>query len=200
VFAVRDYTATVPNQVLAYPALGADAPRIVYQSPHATPRLRALAPCGAQRICLVEGYDADADVVAVDFDAHASVWRMHSGDLDTLTPMGESVLGRTVGGEIGVYGATSFSVLVPSGSADVAERVDADRALLLRPETEASAKASDDTEVVGVSIVTGERIILGRVRIWPTSCSWDAQALVCATRTGFQVWRFATDEPSPDPG
>jgi hypothetical protein len=124
---------------------------------------------------------------------------MQSGDQDALTPMGESVLGRTDGGEVGVFGATSFSVLVQRGSADVADRVDADHVLLLRTATGASSQAGDDTEVVGVGVGTREKITLGRIRIWPTSCSWDAHALLCATDTGFQVWRFA-DEPSESQG
>jgi hypothetical protein len=197
VFAVRDSTATVPNQVLAYEAVGSDVPRIVYQSPHGTSRLRALAPCGLHRICLVEGWGtnngADAEVVAVDLDAHASVWRIRSGDLDTLTPVGERVLGRTDGGLVGLYGAGRSSVLVPEGSSLLADRVDDGRVLLLWPATDDATQAARDTDVVGVIVATGERVTLGRIRISPMSCSWDTRFLLCATDTGFQVWRFGAD-------
>jgi molecular chaperone HscA len=197
VFAVRDSTSTVPNQVLAYQAIGTDAARVVYQSPHGTSRLRALSPCGARRICLVEGYGtnngADAEVVAVDLDHRVSVWRTLSGDLDALTPMGEYVLGRSDGGLVGLYGADGGTVLVPQGTAFRADRVDPGAVLLLRPQTEDALQAADATEVVGVVVATGEQISLGRIRIRPSSCSWDARFLLCATGTGFQVWRFAAD-------
>jgi outer membrane protein assembly factor BamB len=197
VFAARDATATVPNQVLAYQAVGTDAPRIVYQSPHATTRLRSLAPCGARRICFIEGYGmnggADADLVAVDLDARASVWRTHSGDLDLLTPMGERVLGRTNDGFVGLYGAERAAVLVQAGSADLADRVDDGSVLLLRSATTEASQSVRDTDVVGVVVSTGKLIALGRIQVWLSSCSWDTRHLLCATSTGFQVWGFAAD-------
>jgi molecular chaperone HscA len=197
VFAVRDATATVPNQVLAYQAVGTDAPRTVYQSPHGTTRLRSMAPCGARRICFIEGYGlnggADADMVAVDLDARASVWRTHAGDLDLLTPMGERVLGRTNDGFVGLYGAEGATTLVQDGSANVADRVDSGSVLLLRSATNEASQSAPDTDVVGIVVSTGKQIALGRIPISPTSCSWDTRHLLCATATGFQVWRFAAD-------
>jgi molecular chaperone HscA len=195
VFAVRDATVTVPNQVVAYNAVGTDAPRTVYQSPHATTRLRSLAPCGARRICVIEGYGlnggADADLVAVDLDSRASVWRTHSGDLDLLTPMGERVLGRTDDGFVGLYSAERTTVLVQGGSADVADRIDDGSVLLLRSSTNEASQSARDTDVVGVVVSTGKLIALGHIQVWPTSCAWDTRHLLCATGTGFQVWRFA---------
>ena len=195
VFAVRDATVTVPNQVVAYNAVGTDAPRIVYQSPHATTRLRSLAPCGPRRICFIEGYGlnggADADLVAVDLDTRASVWRIHAGDLDQLTSLGEHVLGRTNDGYVALYGPDGTTVLVRDGSADVADRIDDGSALLLQPATNGASQTAPDTEVFGVVASTGKLIALGHIPISPTSCSWDTRHLLCATGTGFQVWRFA---------
>jgi molecular chaperone HscA len=197
VFAVRDTTGAVPNQVLAYQAIGTDVPRTVYQSPQGSPRLRSLAPCGAGRICFIEGYGvnggADAELVAVDIDERASVWRTYSGDLDLLTPMGERVLGRTDDGLVGLYGADRATVLAPGGSDDVADRVDAGSVLLLRSAPKEASQSARDTDVVGVVVSTGKQIALGRIRISPTSCSWDTRHLLCATGTGFQFWRFAAD-------
>jgi hypothetical protein len=194
VFSIRDSTATVPNQVLAYDVLRTDVPRVVYQSPHGSPRLRAVVPCGTRRICLVEGYGtnngADAEVVAVDLDARASVWRVRSGDLDALVPMGDRVLGRAGDGLTGIYGADHSTVLVPRGSAGYADRVDSGSVLMLRPASDETQQAANDTYVVGVSVATGEQIALGRIEVWPSSCSWDLRYLLCGTATGFQVWRF----------
>jgi molecular chaperone HscA len=196
VFAVRDSTSlTLQNQVLAYQAVGTDAPRTVYESPLGVSRIRALTACGAHRICFVEGHGSanvgGAEVVAVDLDAQASVWRTQSADLDNLTPMGEGVLGRTDGGLVGLYGADRAAVLLPQGSAGIAGRIDAGSVLLLRPATQGASQAAGDTDVVGVVVATGEQVALGQVRVWPTSCSWDARSLLCATGTGFQVWRFS---------
>jgi outer membrane protein assembly factor BamB len=198
VYAIRDSTATTPNQVLAYPAIGTEPARTVYQSPQGSPRLRALAPCGAHRICLVEGYGtnngADADVVAVDVDARASVWRTRTGDLDGLFPLGGGrVLGRAENGLAGIYGDDRSVVLLPRGSNGRVDRVDAGSVLMLRPADGQPQQAAGDTYVVGVSVTTGEQIALGRIPIWPVSCSWDTRYLLCATGTGFQVWRFTAD-------
>ncbi len=195
VFAVRDSTTTIPNQVVAYSVVGTEPPQTVYQSPKGSPRLRALAPCGVRRICLVEGYGtnngADAEVVAVDLDARASVWRTRTGDLDGLVPMGDRVLGRAEDGRAGIYGADHSTVLVPGGSADRVDRVDSGSVLMLRSANGETQQAAQDTYIVGVSTATGEQVGLGRVQIWPSSCSWDARYLLCGTATGFQVWRFA---------
>ncbi len=156
-----------------------------------------MAPCGERRIYFTEGYGlnggADADMVAVDFDARAPVWRTHAGDLDLLTPLGERVLGRTNDGFVGPYGPEGATALVPDGSGDVADVVDSGSVLLLRPATNEPSQSARDTDVVGVVVSTGKQIALGRIPISPTSCSWDTRHLLCATATGFQVWRFATD-------
>jgi len=57
-------------------------------------------------------------------------------------------------------------------------------------------RSYDDAEAwlrLIVTLLAGEQIILGRIRIRPVSCSRDARSLLCATGTGFQVWRFAAD-------
>lgn len=195
VFAVRDATSTVPNEVVAYPAIGTDPPRTVYRSPHGTSRLRSLIPCGERMICLVEGYGtgngADAELVAVNLDSARSEWRTNSGDLDALSAMGGLVLGRSEAGLVGLYGPGRASVLVPENSKARAVRIDSDRVLILRPGSDDTHPTVSDTEVVGVIAATGEQVSLGRVPVSVQSCSWDPRSLLCATDTGFQVWRFA---------
>jgi hypothetical protein len=61
---------------------------------------------------------------------------------------------------------------------------------MLRPASDETQQAANDTYVVGVSVATGEQIALGRIEVWPSSCSWDLRYLLCGTATGFQVWRF----------
>jgi hypothetical protein len=107
--------------------------------------------------------------------------------------MGQHVLGRAADGLVGIYGADNSRVLAPRGSNDIADRVEAGSVLLLRPEIDQAPKTAADTYVVGVVVATGDQVALGRVRVWPTSCSWDTRSLVCATGTGLQVWRFAAD-------
>jgi hypothetical protein len=55
-----------------------------------------------------------------------------------------------------------------------------------------STYGTTDISLIGVTASDGHRISLGPLtKVRGSSCSWNEQAIVCATADKIQVWRFA---------
>ncbi|WP_433827529.1 PQQ-binding-like beta-propeller repeat protein [Actinoplanes sp. CA-015351] len=146
-----------------------------------------LTPCGESRLCFVEtaGYRHDKDqVVAVDAVKGGEVWRRDVADVESLTPVGESLL---------VVADESSTFLDANGDPmwtvpGVAVRLDAGNVLRFSDSLTTSV-SSRSLSGVHVGDEATEMGLLRDVR--PGACGWNTTVLACVRESDFALFSFA---------
>ncbi|MCM4077321.1 Hsp70 family protein [Paractinoplanes hotanensis] len=175
------------HRIVAYNLANLDGDTIVYTAGSATARLSALAPCGDDRICMIEGAgygDDRAKVVAVDVTDRKRVWEAAAPDADKIVPVGEAVLVS--------YSTTTR--LIDSDGTEVwarpaaAARLDATNVLEF---SKPLAGYADDPALAGRHL-GDDPVQLGPLAdVQTDTCSWNSSHLACATRKDFIVVQYA---------
>lgn len=158
--------------------LGASATsRSVYTGP-AGRGLRALAPCGPGRVCVLDTADSQAQVAAIDVSTGTQQWRVDApSSTFALEQSGKWVL--AVGGRSNaLFDADGRQVLAPEDQADAHVGWFGSAAVL---------SLSTSGEVAKVLVETGDREVVGRMPAGTIAWAWDNERLVTATATEMRV-------------
>ena len=81
-----------PYRITAYDLDTLDKPQIVYTAKDPHRKAKRLAPCGTDRVCVLDNVSSDAkttEVAAVDTDAGGQQWRHAAPRADMLRPLGD---------------------------------------------------------------------------------------------------------------
>lgn len=148
------------------------------------------APCGEDRLCFVEtdGYDRKKDrVVAVDAVKGGEIWRTDMPEIESLAPVGDSVLATTNSStdEVALLDKDGAKVWTATGRA---ARIDGGNLLRF---------ADPLTMSVGNRTLSGvhlgdDPVDMGEVRdVYTATCSWNTSLLACVGKEQFVLYRFA---------
>ena len=183
-----------PYQIEAYDLASLGEPQVVYTAHDPRRQVRAGAPCGDGRICVLDSISSDdktTEIAAIDVAAHKELWRRPAHGTDTLVPVGDRVLATNVTGEPAsvLYDPDGRQLLKPEDQHAVGVRVTGGSLLLF---SASPSTSTDDVSLVGVSAADGGRTALGQVpKVRAKSCTWTDRYLVCPTDKDFEAWRFA---------
>lgn len=191
----RLYVAAEENGywLAVYDLASLGEPRSIYRSRDDRRAVDALAPCGSDRVCLLETSSSDretTELVAVHVEAGGEAWRRPAKNLRELTTLGEYVAARSTSSE---YVTTVFA---PDGKVlftrpGVGVRLDGGNLLVFADNLVSYA---DDASVAGFWVGSAEPFELGQLkRVRPAACSWNTSVIVCPTDTEFIFRRFAED-------
>jgi hypothetical protein len=189
--------AADPHRLLTYPVNDDRPARVIYQAPPGTTGLRSLAPCGVDRICLIEDGTSGGLAVAVDVATGVRRVLAPASPGDSLRAVGNRPLldGRGTGRPALLDPAGGDATpLVPAGAPAYAARVDPTAVLSFEFAPGPSLPAGDeytDLWIFGIYPEDGSLRPLGKVIVSASGCSFDNRFLVCPTRTGLGIWRFA---------
>jgi len=180
-------------QVDAYDLDSMGEPRNVYRAPDDERRLGGIAPCGEERVCLLDTRSSEADtteVAAIDVAGGGQKWREGSAGAEQLVPVGDGVLVQRTTGTPGwsLRDAEGAEVLRRDGTA---VRLDAGNVLAFVG-TLSSSEA--DLSIAGVGVEERKATELGPLRqARGATCSWNSQVIACMAETDFVLWRFAEE-------
>ena len=185
----RVYVSDRKRPVVEVFAIDGGEPHTFYAAADSAAELHTVLPCGADLMCLVEvrrdGGGVSGELVAVSLATGEPRWRQPSGELLTLLPMGGNrVLAENDHGQTVLFGPTGAQTL-ETGPGYVL-RIDASHALVVGPSR--STPAAIEGLVVGDGVDVKP---LGMVDA-TGSCAANDRMLLCPTRAGYAVWRFAS--------
>jgi outer membrane protein assembly factor BamB len=180
-------------QIDAYDLESMGDPATVYRAPDEKRSLTGLAPCGKDRICLLDsssGDSATVEIASVDAAKGGQRWRQPAPEADALVPVGDGVL-----------------VLIGSGTSAWTLRDGEGKELVRREGTAARLDGANllsfggslsssptDVSVAGVLVDGGKVTELGPLhQARGESCSWNARVIACMTEKDFALWRFAAE-------
>ncbi|MEU8237243.1 PQQ-binding-like beta-propeller repeat protein [Actinoplanes missouriensis] len=149
--------------------------------------LSKLTPCGEARLCFVEtsGFDHDKDeVVAVDAMKGGELWRHRVAQVESLTPVGDSLLTVTDESSLLLGGGGDATWTVPG----VAVRLDAGNVLRF---SDSLTTSVGSRSLSGVHV--GDKATeMGLVRdVRPGACAWNTSVLACVREADFALYSFA---------
>jgi molecular chaperone HscA len=184
-----------PYRIQAYNLNKQDEPQTVYSSPDEKRQLITLAPCGTNRLCLLDNSGSDdktTQLAVLDTAAHKELWRKPAAGADQLTPLGDQVLATSTDSTEASYLYTadgSKQLLAADDQKSLGVRVNAASVLMFDGQL---SSYPSDVSLIGVTAKDGRRTALGPLpKVRGSSCSWNETAIVCATETKVQVWKFA---------
>ncbi|MCO8274393.1 Hsp70 family protein [Actinoplanes sp. TRM 88003] len=175
------------HRIVAYGLDNLDGDTIAYTAGSSKARLSALAPCGDNRICMIEGlgYGDDlAKVISVDVADRKRVWAASAPGADRVIPVGEAVL---------VSYSTTTRLIDADGKEvwnrpAAAARLDATNVLEF---SKPLAGYADDPALAGRHL-GDDPVQLGPLADVETdTCSWNTSHLACATQKDFIVIQYA---------
>jgi outer membrane protein assembly factor BamB len=166
----------------------AEPPRAIYTASDLERIPDELAPCGTDRICVLDtlAFDQETAVVsAVDVVDGGALWQQEVPAAQRLLPVGDWLAVATT-----VDFADHVVILDEQGEprhnqAGEAVRLNDGNLLLVDAEWDNAA---------GFPVAQGEGTPLGPVpEVEPLSCAWNERQLVCAGPDAVDIWRFAGD-------
>lgn len=185
---VQDSTSS-PQKIFAYRLDDMDLPVTLYTAKQ-NASLSKFSPCGEDRLCFVEtdGYDRKKDrVVAVDAEKGGEIWHQDVPEIESLAPVGDSVLATTSSStdEVTLLDAKGTKVWTATGRA---ARLDGGN--ILRFADPLSTSMGNRT-LSGVHL--GDKPVdMGEVRdVYSATCSWNTSLLACVGKEQFVLYRFA---------
>ncbi|MEU4691680.1 PQQ-binding-like beta-propeller repeat protein [Actinoplanes sp. NPDC023714] len=170
------------QRIFAYDLEGLGEPVTLHTAPPQA-SLSDLTPCGEKRLCFVETAGSD-QVIAVDAVKGGEVWRRDVPDVESLIPVGESLLVVT----------DKESTLIDVGGdplwtvPGVAVRLDAGNVLRFS-ESLTTSVGSRSLSGVHLGDEAAEMGLLRDVR--PGACAWNTTVLACVRETDFALFSFA---------
>ncbi|WP_238015555.1 Hsp70 family protein [Dactylosporangium sp. AC04546] len=172
----------------------AGEPTQIYSSSDANRRIKALSPCGADRICILDGADSygkDYVVRAISIADRKQVWQADARETDTLVPVGKQILATAAGSSSKLssylFDDAGKQLLSSDDQKSLGVRVAGGSLLFL--DKLPSTSSDVDLALVGVTASSGDRVAVGTVK--GTSCSWNAAFIACEAEGKLQVWIFA---------
>ncbi|MEU4421186.1 PQQ-binding-like beta-propeller repeat protein [Actinoplanes sp. NPDC024001] len=185
---VQDSTGDA-QRIFAYDLNELGEPVTLYTAgPDST--LSTFAPCGEQRLCFVEtdGYDRKKDrVIAVDAVKGGILWDEDMPEVESLAPVGDSVLvtRSSADDEVALIDGDGAKVWTATGRA---ARLDGGN--LLRFADPLTASLGNRT-LSGVHL--GDTPVpMGEIRdVYTASCSWNTSVLACVGQEKFMLFRIA---------
>ena len=189
--------AANPYRLLSYSVDNDQPARVIYQAPAGTTALRSPVPCGAGRVCLIEDRADGGSAVAVDPTTGDRRVLAPTIAGDALQAVGDRVLldGRGSGRPALLDPAGGDPMpLAPAGAPAYAARVGPTAVLSFAFAPSPSVPSGDeftDLWIYGIYREDGSLRPLGKVIVQASGCSFDNRMLVCPTRTGLGIWRFA---------
>ncbi|GAB2942407.1 hypothetical protein GCM10027280_33710 [Micromonospora polyrhachis] len=179
-------------RLVSYDLASMGEPTSLYTAPDKEHTAKALAPCGQDRVCLLErkGYEAaNTMLVAVSTDKDVKPWRKPTPSAETILSVGEHVSTRTAGSP------AKTTIFKPDGGQLLSRegrtvRVDGGNLLHF---AENLSDYPDNVSVAGLPVGSGEKPVeLGSLKeIRSASCSWNTSVIVCGARAKFVFVRFA---------
>lgn len=156
-----------------------------------------LAPCGAERVCVLESrsYDsATMEVVAVDLAGGGAVWRRPAPEAEWLLPVGDwvaAVIEPDFNARVIVYNGSGDPVLDQAGFP-----VRTTGRNLMVFSDGISADLDEPLSAVGLTAEPGTAPVeLGRLPdVLEQFCAWGDRFLICPTQDSADIWRFADEE------
>ncbi|MBG0566783.1 outer membrane protein assembly factor BamB family protein [Actinoplanes aureus] len=185
---VQDSTSNA-QKIFAYQLDQLDLPVTLYTA-KADASVSKFAPCGDGRLCFVEtdGYDHKKDqVVAVDAVDGGEVWRADVPEIESLAPIGDSVLATTNSSadEVTLLDAEGKKVWTATGRA---ARLDGGNMLRF---ADPLTQSVSNRALSGVHLGDGPEA-MGEVRdVYTATCSWNTSLLACVGKEQFVLYRFA---------
>ena len=154
------------------------ASAIVYSGP-AGHHFGGMAPCGPQRICVLDGGKSDETVMltALDAASRRMLWQVEAPEsADTVL----SLHGRSLvsgGGETALYDKDGKQVFHSSAMIG-----------WLDAENLFSAPLGEAGPATRIAAADGRATTLGEVPALSNFCSWTTERLVCPTETDLRLW------------
>jgi molecular chaperone HscA len=184
-----------PYRVQAYDLTKQDEPQSIYSVKEARRTVGAMSACGVGRICLLDTASSDektTEITAIDVATRKELWRKPAPGADQLVPVGSEVLAASVSGNAAsfLYSADGRQLLSAEDRKLRGARVNGGSLLFFAGNF--TVYGNDDLSLIGVTAASGARTALGPLqKVRGPSCSWNERAIVCATDSKIQAWRFA---------
>jgi hypothetical protein len=167
---------------------GSTQPRVLYTVQTPNSQMKYVAPCGDDRVCFDEevGYDGKtATVVALDVADGGQVWDYPLPNVDTIVPVGESVLVTTTNSEMTLLDPAGKKVWTHTGEA---ARLDGGNILEF---SKPLSRSPGETALYGRHI-GDDAVPLGSLADTRSdTCSWDKSTLACVADKDFVLQTFA---------
>jgi outer membrane protein assembly factor BamB len=178
-------------QIVAYELAELGEPRSVYRAADADRSLGQLAPCGEDRVCVLDSRSGSetVELAAVQVDG-GQLWRRPARDADSILPVGDRVLVATDSPDARwtLRDSDGGELLSRDGTA---VRVD-DGNLLSFAGT--FSTSSTDLSLAGVGALSGSATELGPLpQTRGETCSWNRSVIACMADEQFVLWRYAED-------
>jgi outer membrane protein assembly factor BamB/Ethanolamine utilization protein EutJ (predicted chaperonin) len=177
--------------VFSYDLESLGQPDNIYSTVDRNHKVTELAPCGENRVCLLESTSLDADtteLVAVDSAKGEVIWRKPAAAMTRLVPVGEYAL-------LSSNSPENVALLFdPDGTqverqAGVAMRVNGGSVLFL---SRGLSTFPEDPSVAGMDVGASDPTQLGPLTdVRTSSCSIDTEMIACAADSTFVIRRFA---------
>lgn len=179
-------------QVREYDLAKLGQARVLFTEANSTRKVASPVKCGGTRLCFIEYEGSDvksAHVVAVDIEKADQVWREPAAGVNTLETMGSGVLATNDGSTpvTLLFDSEGKQVIPKDATATAGARVNESSVLLF---SRSFSNSKDDVALTGVTI-DGKRTALGSIDVTSSSCSWNAEYLVCAAEKGWRAWKFS---------
>jgi outer membrane protein assembly factor BamB len=176
------YTITrEPTRLTAYDLSGSTPPRLIIEGDPSM-ALATVWPCGAALVCLIGSPSQDSELIVVDVARQRVRWRVTGNRSTSASAFGDRILTNSAQ----LFDLDGKSLAGDGGG--LAGPVSPGRALVISHRLD---RPTEELQISGMSLVDGERTVLGSIRGGPGLCEWSTTVLVCPTPTGFSAWRFS---------
>ncbi|NMO52090.1 PQQ-binding-like beta-propeller repeat protein [Actinoplanes sp. TBRC 11911] len=176
------------QRIVSYDLTKLGEPRVLYTAQEQNARMKAVTPCGDDRVCFGEetGYDGKTDkVVALDVAGGKRLWQYPVADIDTLVPVGQAVVASSLAGQTTLIDDAGRQIWTRTGEA---ARLDGGNLL----EFSKPLTRSPDNPAVAGRHLGDEAVPLGYLSdIRSDTCSWDTSIMACAADKDFVLQTFA---------
>jgi hypothetical protein len=175
------------QRVVSYDLKKLGEPRVLYTAQGQNARMKAVTPCGDDRVCFGEetGYDGKTDkVVALDVAGGKGLWQFPVADIDTLVPVGQAVVATSLAGQTTLIDDAGKQIWSRTGEA---ARLDGGNLL----EFSKPLSRSPDNPAVAGRHLGDQAVPLGYLSdIRSDTCSWNTSSLACVADKDFVLQEF----------
>ena len=186
------FVVTTDAGVFSYDLDSNAQPTQIYTPADDQHDVTVLAPCGENRVCLLETTSFDAkttELVAVDAEKGGELWRKPAAGMERVVPVGDHLL---VSGDSPDYVVSLYDAAgeVSHTQLGVGMRVNGGSVLLLSKYLTSSV---GDPSVAGMDVGAKEPTQLGPLTgVRTESCSFNTAVIACAGEEAFLIRRFAS--------
>ena len=178
------------RRIVEYDLAKSGLPKVLYTAPSEAVRFKHLTACGPDRVCFVTTTDYDektAQIMAVDAVKGGTLWHSALAGVQTLVPVGDSVLARQDSPVAQVSLLDGAGKLAWTRTGEVA-RLDAGNVLLFSKDL---TSGLSDPSLSGRHLGDEEEQLGPLKDVRTSTCSWDTAVIACAAEKDFQIQKFA---------